>query len=647
VPASRIDLAALDVAAEDFLAAVLDTVAQPIWVVDPGDLIRFANPAAVAALGYERADELLGRRSHDTIHYAHPDGSPYPAAECPMLLPRSTGETVSCELDWFFRRDGTMFPVSYVSAPIEMPEGRGAVVAFTDIEERMNAERELREHDERLAGQQASLRRIATMVAGGAASAEVFAAIAEEVARVLDVRLVGLWRYEPDGTEAPVGWHPADVDPAAIAEMGARAPIVVDGRAWGVMAAGGRLPADIGERLGEFTDLVATAISSSTSRAELARLADEQAALRRVATLVAREASPDEVLAAIAKELGRLLDATATRLVRYDDDGTATIVASWGRLADSVPVGTRMALGGINVISLVARSGRPARIDDYSKATGPIAAYGRGLDARGAVGGPIAVGGRLWGAMIVSSRQNETLPAGTEAWIEQFAELAATAIANVQARTDLAASRARIAAAADEERRRVVRDLHDGAQQRLVHTVITLKFAEQALPDDGHPAPALLREALGHVQDAVAELRELAHGILPSVLAHGGLRAGVDALALRMPIPVETDVSVDRLPAAVEATAYFVTAEALTNVAKHARASSATVRAHVDAGTLRLEVQDDGIGGARSEGSGLLGLKDRLAVLHGRLVVEDRADRGTLVAAEIPLADALPAAGRP
>jgi signal transduction histidine kinase len=296
-----------------------------------------------------------------------------------------------------------------------------------------------------------------------------------------------------------------------------------------------------------------------------------------------------------------------------------------------------MPLGGVNVISLVARTGRPARIDDYAEATGPIAVHGRRLDARGAVGGPIVVAGRLWRAMIVSSPPTEPLPPGTEKWIAEFAELVGTAIANVQARTDLAASRARIVAAADEERRRVVRDLHDGAQQRLVHTVITLTLAEQALEQEESGASALVSSALDHARDAIDELRELAHGILPAVLAHDGLRAGVDALASRTTVPVETDVSVGRLPATVEATAYFVVAEALTNVVKHARASRAAVVARVDDSTLRLEVRDDGIGGARLDGSGLVGLVDRLAVLNGRLSVEDAPDGGTLVAADIPL----------
>jgi PAS domain S-box-containing protein len=683
VPHSLTDLVGLSASAEDFLAVVLETAAQPIWVVDPDGVIRFANPAAIAALGYDRADELLGRGSHETIHYKHPDGTPYPAEGCPMLLPRATGETVERELDWFFRRDGSMFPVSYVSAPIEVREGRGAVVVFTDIEDRLRAEQALRERDAVLAAQEASLRRIATLVAGGAASADVFAAIAREVGHVIGLPLVAVWRYEPDETVTMIGgWseHPNPFQagtrwpldgptiPALVQQTGrparivdlanvpgtiadaarkagirsaAGAPITVDGDVWGAIATYSTdrepLPDHIEDRLAEFTELIATAISNTASREQLARLADEQAALRRVATLVARESPPAEVFTAVAEELGRLLDVAATRLVRYEPDERATIVASWGRLADTVPIGTRLPLGGANVISLVARTGRPARIDDYAEATGAIAGYGRRLDARGAVGGPIMVAGRLWGAMIATSRKAEPLPAGTEAWMEQFAELVATAISNIQARSDLAASRARIVAATDEERRRVVRDLHDGAQQRLVHTILTLKLAQRALQNEQEDAPALLTEALGHAEQATDELRELAHGILPTVLTQGGLHAGVNALASRMPVPVENGVSVGRLPAAVEATAYFVVAEALTNIAKHARAERAAVTARIEDRTLRVQVRDDGIGGARPDGSGLLGLADRLAVLDGQLRIESPADGGTLVTADLPL----------
>jgi signal transduction histidine kinase len=192
-------------------------------------------------------------------------------------------------------------------------------------------------------------------------------------------------------------------------------------------------------------------------------------------------------------------------------------------------------------------------------------------------------------------------------------------------------------AAADRERERVVRDLHDGAQQRLVHTIVTLTLARQALDNGGADAPALVSAALQHAQEATAELRELAHGILPSVLTLGGLGAGVASLASRMTVPVEIDVSVDRLPAPVEATAYFVVAEALTNVTKHSHANGAAVTARIDDGALRIQVRDDGVGGAQADGSGLVGLADRLAVLDGSLDVESPAGGDTLVVATIPI----------
>jgi signal transduction histidine kinase len=247
------------------------------------------------------------------------------------------------------------------------------------------------------------------------------------------------------------------------------------------------------------------------------------------------------------------------------------------------------------------------------------------------------VDGRLWGVIAASSKSATAFPPDTESKLAEFTELVATAIANTEARTELAASRARIVAATDDERRRVVRDLHDGAQQRLVHTVITLKLARRALERTDEAAPALVTEALDHAEQATVELRELAHGILPAVLTGRGLRAAVETLASRMPVPVEIAVSVGRVPAGVEATAYFVIAEALTNVAKHAYAQRASVAARVAGRIVEVEVRDDGIGGARPDGSGLLGLTDRLAALDGQLRVESPAGGGTLVAADIPI----------
>jgi signal transduction histidine kinase len=218
-----------------------------------------------------------------------------------------------------------------------------------------------------------------------------------------------------------------------------------------------------------------------------------------------------------------------------------------------------------------------------------------------------------------------------------FTELVGTAVANAQARSDQAASRARIVAAADEERRRVVRDLHDGAQQRLVHSIINLKLVRRALERNDQRAPELVSEALEHAERANVELRELAQGILPAVLTRGGLRSAVEALASQAPVPVEISVAVDRFAAPVEATAYFVIAESLTNVAKHAHATGAVVRATVEDGCLQLEVRDDGVGGARREGTGLVGLADRLAALDGEFRVDSPAGGGTIVAAAIPV----------
>jgi signal transduction histidine kinase/ketosteroid isomerase-like protein len=534
----------------------------------------------------------------------------------------------------------------------------------------------------RVAEEQAALRRVATLVARGVSQDELFAAVNQEIGWLVGADPTSLMRFEPDDTvtlvaawsarqaDFPIGsrrpvdeqlrsmretgrpwrWGPAElpltgpfVDEARRLgiRMAVGVPIVVDGRVWGIAFASSTTDqpfADDAEaRIAGFTELVATAIANAQARSDLDALVEEQAALRRVATLVARESSPDEIFAAVAEEVGRLLQLEDARLVRYEGDGTATVVASWGQLATALPVGSRVTLDGESVNALVLRTGRPARIADFRNAAGAFAASLREMGVRSAAGAPIVVDGRLWGAISTTSLQPEPIPADTEARLGKFTELVATAISNIKTRSDLAASRARIIAAADEERRRVVRDLHDGAQQRLVHTLITLKLAREALDHDPDAAPALLTEAIDHAEHANSELRELAHGILPQVLSHGGLRAGVEALGSRMPVPVEVDVSVGRLPARVEATAYFVVAEALTNVAKHARAHSAAVSAHIEDDMLRLAVRDDGVGGARPDRSGLLGLRDRLSVVDGELRVESPAAGGTVVAAGIPL----------
>jgi signal transduction histidine kinase len=547
------------------------------------------------------------------------------------------------------------------------------IAAFTELAATAISNTEAWAEVSELADEQAALRRVATLVAQGGPASDLFGAVAQEVGRLVGSDLSAMFRYDGDGTAAVLAhWSTGDtiwpVDTPVTAEVenvatlvlrteratrtddcgagsgchgkarsaGLRsvvgAPIIVDGRVWGAMIAASshteRLPAGTESRIGEFTELLATAIANAEARSELQLLVEEQRALGRVATLVARGASQPLIFDAVASEASRLLAGESTALLRYEADGAATVVAIRGGLHW---VGRRVPAEGDNLVAQVMGTGRAARHD--SGATGTAVAGEIGVNA--AVGAPIVVEGRLWG-MLAAVGQDHRLPAHTEDRLAQFAELVAAAIGNAESRTQLTASRARIVAATDDERRRVVRDLHDGAQQRLVHTVVTLKLAHRVLERAGD-ASALVAEALEQAQRANVELRELAHGIIPAVLTRGGLPAGVAALASRMPVPVETSVSVGRLPAAVEATAYFVVAEALTNVAKHARAERAAVLARVEDDALRIDVRDDGIGGARPEGSGLTGLADRVAVLDGRLRVESPADGGTLVVAAIPL----------
>ena len=342
--------------------------------------------------------------------------------------------------------------------------------------------------------------------------------------------------------------------------------------------------------------------------------------------------------------MAQLLRVEDTTIFRYEDDWTATVVADRGDRDVPSPIGTRMSLEGESATALVRRTGRAARVDDFSSATGPLAEYTRDAGIGSTVGSPIVVDGRLWGAMIAATRTDEPMPADTESRIEQFTELVATAISNMQARSDnlrtrsdLAASRARLVTAGDEARRRVVHDLHDGAQQRLVHTIVMLKLAQRSFRDGDDKTGSLLGEALEQAEQGNEELRELAHGILPAALTLGGLRAGVDAVVSRVDLPVAVDVPAERFPAETEASAYFIVAEALTNVVKHSNAESAEVRASVEDGRLHVEVRDDGIGGADPDGHGLLGMTDRVTALGGRLIVESPAGGGTLVAATLPL----------
>jgi signal transduction histidine kinase len=379
--------------------------------------------------------------------------------------------------------------------------------------------------------------------------------------------------------------------------------------------------------------------SLETSGHELRHLADEQAALRRVATLVARSGSPSEVFATVTREVGLLSGADLARMERYEPDGTVTGVAGWSRDGGvHLAVGTRFALEGVSIAALVRDRGGPTRVESFERARGPIAEEARALGIRSSVGCPILVEGAVWGVIAASSKREAPFPAGTEAQIAAFTELVATAIANAESRAELAASRARVVTTADETRRRMERDLHDGVQQRLVHAVITLKMARKSMGDRDGPAVELVDESLEHAERAMEQLRDFAHGILPAALTRGGLRAGIETLVSRTRLPLSLDVTGERFPPALEATAYFIVAESLTNVVKHAQASHAEVTASVLNGALRVEVRDDGVGGARLEGSsGLIGLEDRAEALDGELHVESRQGEGTVVSATLPI----------
>lgn len=388
--------------------------------------------------------------------------------------------------------------------------------------------------------------------------------------------------------------------------------------------------------LGELaTQASRRAIRSEQARAELA---DEQAALRRVATLVARETPPDEVFAAVTEELGRLLNIDMATMVRYDSDLTGVVVAVWGRTARKLEVGTELSLEGDNVAALVRKRRAPARIDTFADAAGSLPETLRGIGVRSSAGSPIVVAGDVWGVMVASSQSAEVIPPDTEARLSQFTDLTATAVANAQSRTELTASRARIVTAADDARRRIERDLHDGLQQRLVSLALRLRLISADAVAKGADAEGL-REIEGELVESVDALRELSRGIHPAILAEGGLRPALTALGRRSPVPLELDITAtDRLPEPVEITAYYVVSEFVTNTVKHAQASVVTVELEASDTVVDLVVRDDGVGGAeRGGGTGLIGLEDRVHALGGTMSMVSPAGQGTELKVRLPL----------
>jgi PAS domain S-box-containing protein len=627
--------------------------------------LKYANPAFARILGYTQ-EEVLARPFMDNVH---PDDVESVGA---VFIGPAEGKDTSgfeCRL---ICTDGSVrwFKWNTHTRPDE-----GVVYGVArDVTDRRGASAELN-----------ALHRVATLVAEGVQPQDLFAIVAEEVSRVVDVSAVSVVRYELDGTAtecanfdrgeklfpAGVRWSiegtnilrlirdsgaAARIDDyaglkgemaAIIRSTGIRStvgvPIVVAGRLWGTIVGSTTepdpLPEDTASRLADFTELLATAIENAEPREALERLVDEQAALRRVATLVAHGVRPDEIFAAVSDEVGRLVGTDSAAVVRFDDDAPGIVfVGVASNMSDAFPLGARWVFEDGMASAEVYRTGRSARggARDWSTVEGPVGETHHRLGIVSTVASPIVVEGRRWGAMTVQSQQ--PLPLDTEERLEKFTELVATAIANADSKSELAASRRRIVAASDEARRRIERDLHDGTQQRLVTLMLQLAAVREAAPT-GEVLIAELSRVECELASALDELREMSRGIHPSILSEGGLDPALRALARRSTIPVALDVTTKRrLAEPIEAAAYFVASEALANATKHAQASRIDVSLAPRDGVLLLSIRDDGVGGADSgQGSGLVGLHDRVEALGGTIRIESPPGAGTLLVVALPL----------
>src|SRR5690348_495766 len=678
---------------------VFEAVSVEVATLIPADgsaLTRFEADGTVTALsgwttegGYSYVGEryeLEGTVSGLIFETGRP-GRAENYAEAPGMAPeaaRAMGwhSSVGAPITVEGRLWGVLAVVSKNESPLP-PDTEQRLAAFTELVATAIANTEAHQELARLAVEQAALRRVATLVAAGAPPAAVFDAVTGEVAALIPADGSALTRFEAEGTFTPLsGWAleggqkhvgrrfdragtvsglifetgrpgrlenyaEAPGEASAVArELGWRsavgAPITVAGRLWGALVVVSKseqlLPSETEGRLVEFTELVATAIANSQAHQELAQLADEQAALRRVATLDAQGATPGEVFEAVSAEVAPLVGGDAAAITRYEADGTFMAVGGWVSSGGLPVTGMHFPLEG-SVSGLILETRSPSRIDSFEGQPGKTAAVMRDLGWRSAIGAPISVEGHLWGVLVVYSKKAEPLPADTERRLGQFTQIVATAIANTESRAELEASRARIVATADATRRQIERDLHDGAQQRLVSLVLQLRAAQSAAP----PELSEHRAELSHIAEGLTNvldgLREIALGIHPGILTEGGLGPALKTLARRSPVPVSLEVRAEgRPPEPVEVAAYYVVSEALTNVAKHARASQVDVSVDVRGPILRVAVRDDGEGGADpGRGSGLLGLKDRAEAIGGTLCVESPQGEGTTLVAELPL----------
>jgi signal transduction histidine kinase len=586
---------------------------------------------------------------------------------------------------------GTMTAASLHVEPLP-PGTEHRIEDFTELVATAISNAESKRELERVASEQAALGRVATLVAEAAPSNEIFSAVAAEIIGLFDVPLAALFRFGPGRAATVVGGagemapyvgrsfsvSPGDVGihasvlrtgqagriddytgltgpgPDFAREVGIGSgvgiPLIVDGRIWGSVMLGhapGEPPvlADAVDHLTAFSDLVATAIANAEARTEIARLAEEQASLRRVATLVARGVQPSEVFAAVAEELGRVLGVEGTMVFRYEPDATASVVATWAGRENGglLPVGSNWRLDGNAVIASVYRTGRSARFDGYDTATGELGSWARGVGVHSSVGAPIVVDDRLWG-IAAAATKTDSLPETAEARIASFAELIATAVSNAENRSELTASRARVVAAADETRRRIERDLHDGIQQRLVSLALKIRMTETMTPRPWVEVQGELSLLADELVAALEALHEISRGIHPAILSEGGLAPALRALARRCPIPVALDVQIDsRFDEALEVTAYYVVSEAITNAVKYAEGSIVELGVESGDDYLALSISDDGVGGADpSRGSGLIGLRDRVEALGGTISVVSPSGGGTTLHVLLPISPDAP-----
>ena len=667
----------------ELFEAVNEEIARIVGA-DSSALFRFEpdDTLTMLAAWSEAARELpIGQRQplNEDMRQMRATGRPHRYQSLPAEGPfvetaRNFGCSVGVPIPVSGRVWGVVFAASRRPEPFasdaEVRIGRfGELVAAAISNAQSQAELE------QIAEGQAALRRVAELVARGVGRQELFDTVAAEASRLIGGEATTLVRFDPDGSGTIVSvcggpldagmrleippdeggvlaqirrtGRPARVDDLASVpgrvfardrfgmRSSAGVPIMVEDRLWGalgVATAQRPLPVESGERLQQFADLTAAALANAQARAEQQRLAEEQAALRRVAELVAAGGAPETVFATVAEEASALLDDLPVTLLRFDDGGMYTVVAvvrgprEVGAVEPILPGGA---------LDRLLRTGRTVRVDDYD--AGAVGEYARSLGLRATVASPVQVGGRMWGTLAATTT-GRPMPTTIERNLGQFADLIAVAIANAESRAELKASRARVVTAADDSRRRVQRDVHDGAQQRLVQTITTLKLSLQLLREHDCPGIALVEDSLLHAERASSELRDLVRGILPASLTRGGLRAGIETLSADLPLRVDLDITAPRLPAGIETTAYFVVAEALTNVVKHAQASAAEVRAAVSHDVLELSVRDDGVGGAvEGRGTGLTGLLDRVEASDGALVIDSPPGGGTAVVARLPI----------